>query len=243
MARHPGAARADGPVEPIYPTEDELGEESLQRFVAELLRPLIAAYLHERGLLAFTGADQFVYYKRGDAFSRVAPDVFVLPGVRPGRRIKSWKVWETGIAPSLAIEIVSDDVDKDYLDGPPKYDSVGVQELIVFDPDYEQSPERVLFQVFRRLPRRGLTRVEATNADRVRSKVLGCHLRTVGVGEDLRLRLSTGPTGDELFPTPEEAARRERAGRLAAEAEVERLRAALAKLGPSSTARRRTKRR
>ena len=109
-------------------------------------------------------------------------------------------------------------------------------------------------QVFRRLKRRGFVRVEATQGDRVRSKVLGAWLRAVGQHDAVRLRLGLGSEGEVLYPTEAEAERAakeseraakeseraakeveraakesERDGRLAAEAEITRLLALLAK--------------
>jgi multidrug resistance efflux pump len=92
-----------------------------------------------------------------------------------------------------------------------------VEELVVFDPDHALSPTRFLFQVFRK-SKRGLTCVEATNADRVKSKSLGCYLRAVGAGDDLRVRLGTGFRGETLFPTDAEARAQEQALREQAEA-------------------------
>ncbi|MCC6874889.1 MAG: Uma2 family endonuclease, partial [Sandaracinaceae bacterium] len=178
----------------------------------------------------------------------VAPDVFVLPGVRPTRRIRSWKTWTEGTVPSFALEVVSQDVDKDYIDAPALYRELGVEELVIFDPDFEDDPDRLRFQVYRRVGKRGLVRVLATNEDRARSKVLGCWLRATGQGEELRLRLATGDQGEVLFPTEaedereakerereakereREAKEREREARLEAEAEVERLRGEIARL-------------
>ncbi|MBI2893620.1 MAG: Uma2 family endonuclease [Deltaproteobacteria bacterium] len=194
----------------VYPVEEKVGEDILQRWIAELLRPLIEQYIAGKKVRAFTGADQFIYFRRGDIRRRVAPDVFVLPGVRPDRRVTSWKTWEEGIVPSLAIEVVSKDVDKDYIDGPELYRELGVQELIVFDPDHEEEPDRIRFQVWRQVGRRGLQRVLATNEDRVQSKVLGCFLRAVGSSETIRLRLGLGPEGEMLVPTEAERERAER---------------------------------
>jgi len=224
----------------VYPTEEKVGEDLLQRHIVELLRPLIERYLAAHGVKALTGADQFIYFRRGDIRGRVAPDVFVLPGVRPDRAIRSWKTWQEGIVPSLAIEVVSLDIDKDYIDAPALYRELGVRELIIFDPDFEQDVERYRFQVYRQVGKRGMVRVSVTNEDRVPSRVLGCFVRAIGHGESTRLRLATGASGDELFLTEAESERaekereraekeRERAGRLAAEEELERLRAMLKK--------------
>jgi len=87
----------------------------------------------------------------------------------------------------------------------------------------------VRWQVFRRIGKRGLVRVEATNHDRVRSKVLGCWFRSVGAERELRVRIASGAQGDDLVPTAEEferaAKEQERADKEQARAETERERA------------------
>lgn len=223
--------RRDGDDPTIYPIEDDVGEDSLQRFIAELFRMLVERYLRERGTPTFVGADQFIYWEQHNPTKVVAPDVYVLPGFAPGARVKCLKTWEAGVVPSFALEIVSsNDVDKDYRTAPARYAELGVQELVVFDPDFRDHDDRLRIQLFRRLPRRGLIRIEATNEDRVRSRVLGAWLRAVGSDEQVRLRLATGSRGDDLFPTEAEA---ERAGREAAEAELRSLRTELARLEKS----------
>lgn len=213
----------------FYPTEDAMGEGSLQRLVSELLRALIERWLETRGIAAFVGANQFFYWEQFNSSEGIAPDVYVLPGAPRSPKIGSWKVWETHLLPSFALEIVSSDVDKDYLASPAKYARLGVEELIVFDPDFALSRSRVRFQVFRRT-KRGFLRVESSDADRVKSRVLGCYLRVVGKEGALRVRLGTGLNGETLFPTEAEAAqaelKAEREARAALEAEIVRLRAA-----------------
>lgn len=206
----------------VYPIKDDVGEGSLQRFISELLRPLIERWLAEKGRPAFVGADQYFYWKQFDPQECVAPDVYVLPDAPPGMEVGAWLVWKTGYIPSFAFEVVSDDVRKDYLRSPPRYDRLGVKELIVFDPGWETNVERFRFQIFRRVKNRGLVRVEATNADRVRSRVLGCWLRALGEGADVRVRVASGHDGETLFPTDAERAEAERVARESAEAEKER---------------------
>ena len=205
----------------FYPVEEKVGQDSLQTLIVELLRPLIERWLAGLGTPAFVGADQFIFYKQYDPSKVVAPDVYVLPGVPPTRRVKSWKVWKTGIAPSLALEVVSQDEPyKDYVDAPERYRELGVKELVIVDPDSERSPDRVRWQRYRKLKLRGFVRVEVTNEDRIHSRVLGCWLRVVGEGGGARVRLATGPSGEELFPTAEEAERASKeAERAAKEAE------------------------
>jgi len=210
-----------GPDPTIYPVEEKVGEDILQRWIMELLRPLVDRWFRTRGIEAFVGADQFVYYRPHSPIERVSPDIFVLPGVRPDARVPSWKTWERGIVPSFALEIASKDWEKDYVEAPERYAAVGVSELIVFDPDPAGHPEGIAWQVFRRVRNRPLTRIEVSQGDRVRSKVLGCFLRAVGEHESLRVRLGTGPRGDDLFPTGEESERAAKEAERAAK-EVER---------------------
>lgn len=215
----PGRARAlGGPAgdDPTYyPVERKMGEHTLQRWIVELLRPLIERWFAHLGKPRFVGADQFIYYRQHDATSVVAPDVYVMPGVKPGVLVPSWKVWETGTVPSFALEVVSsDDPHKDYVEVQERYRDLGARELVIFDPFCDKSPDRVRWQRWRRSEKRGFALVESTNADRLQSRALGCWLRVLGEGSEARLRLATGPNGEELFPTADEAAR--------ADADVER---------------------
>ena len=205
----------------FYPVEEKVGQDTLQMLILEQLRPLTERWYEIRGKPTFVGQDQFVYYKRRYPKKVVAPDLYVLPGVPPGRRVKSWKVWETGIVPSFALEVVSsEDPRKDYEEVTLRYAELGVHELILFDPDHELGADRVRWQRYRKLKVRGFVKVEASNADRIRSRVLGCFLRVVGSGNAARLRLGTGPTGDDLVPTEAEAERAAKeAERAAKEAE------------------------
>jgi hypothetical protein len=200
----------------IYPEEERVGEDMLQRWIMELLRPLLQWWLSSRGVRAFVGADQFIYWRQHDPHARLAPDVYVLPGVDPRTRVRTWKLWLDRVIPSFAFEVASQDWEKDYFEVPARYDELGVRELVVFDPEFAERSGGMRWQVFRRVGKRGLVRVEATRTDRVRSKVLGCWLRAVGEGRDVRVRIAVGPRGAELVKTAEEAARVEQATERAA---------------------------
>ena len=236
----------------FYPSTDNMGDPTLQTSISVLALALIQRWLASRGKPTFVGMNSFFYWKQFVPTECVAPDVYVLPGVSLSARPPSWKVWETGKVPSFALEVVSTEVEKDYLVSPQRYDRLGVRELLVFDPYSAVSRDRVRWQVFRRVKNRGLVRVEATNGDRVASRVLGCFLRVVGEGDEVRVRLGTGPNGDTLVPTDEEAREQaeadraeeraareraeaerdeERAARERAEAELARLRAEVARGG------------
>ena len=207
----------------VYPVKDDMGDPTLQFLISLVLVPLIQHWLALSGKRAFVGANTFFYWKQYDPSESVAPDVYVLPGVSLSPRVGAWKIWETRKVPTFALEIVSTDVDKDYLVSPPKYDRLGVTELVVFDPDFAASKDRVQWQVFRRIKGRGLVKVEVTNGDRIRSRVLGGFLRVVGSGDEVRLRIGTGPNGETLLPTDDEAREEAEAKLAEALAEIERL--------------------
>ena len=184
-----------------------MGEDFLQRAIAEALRPLIARWFKARRVKAFTGADQFLYWVAGDPTRRVAPDVYVLPKVDPEAVPRSWQLWEVG-PPSFALEIVSSTMGKDDDDAPAEYAAMGAKELVIFDPAAtSRSRTRVRWQVYRRLARRGFVRVAQATGDRVEVASLGCWLRAIGEGRDARLRLGTGVAGSELFLTEAEEER------------------------------------
>src|SRR5512133_1843539 len=91
----------------FYPVEDDLGEHELQTYILELLRPLLARLMAERGTVAHVGSDQFIYWEKYAPTECVAPDLYVLPGVRQSIAIETWKLWEQGgVAPSFALEVV-----------------------------------------------------------------------------------------------------------------------------------------
>jgi hypothetical protein len=207
----------------VYPVEEKVGEDILQTWIVEVFRPLLERYLTNRGVRAFVGADQFIYYRQFEPTERFAPDVYVLPGLAPDTHVSAWKIWETGLAPSFCLEVVSKEWEKDYVEAPMNCKVAGVTELVIFDPHFKRRPrhEGLLFQVYRRVPRKGFVRVDVTNEYRVRSKTLGCWLRAVGSGRMMRLRIGTGPRGDELLPTAEEQERYERAEKEQARAEKE----------------------
>jgi hypothetical protein len=210
-----GVAAAD-PVDPtIYRVEDDVGEHEIQTYILEVLRPLIERYVREHRLDAHVGSDQYIYWRRGDPQACVAPDIYILPGVPQNIAIDVWKVWERGVIPDFTLEVVGSNPVKDYEGSPRRYAELGVGEVVVFDPF--PGPERKAFTVYRRGDS-GLREVESTDGDRVWSQRLGCHVRRMGRGAALRLRLGVGSNGDELFPTAEEAERAAAEAARAAEA-------------------------
>jgi Putative restriction endonuclease len=206
----------------VYPEEERLGEDIVQRWIVELLRPLIERWLLQRGDESFVGADQFIYFEQFNPGRVVAPDVYVLPGVARETPVSSWKVWETGIVPSFALEVVSSNWEKDYRDAPRSHEILGTRELLIFDPKFDERRDGRRWQRYVRAAER-LDLVEHGNGPVVFSEVLGAWLRAVGEGSSLRLRLTESQDSLSLFPTAEEAERQAKEAALARVAELEAL--------------------
>jgi Uma2 family endonuclease len=85
-------------------------------------------------LAVYVAGNLFLYVRKGDPRSVVAPDVFLVRGVPKGDR-KSYKLWEEGRVPSLVIEVTSDSTsDEDVGKKKTCYEMLGVQEYILHDP-------------------------------------------------------------------------------------------------------------
>ena len=95
-----------------------------------------ALKLHFQGRSdVYVSANSFVYYEEGNKAAVVAPDIYVVFGVRKRKR-DNYKVWqEGGIAPQFVLEITSattQDVDQETK--PETYRSLGVREYFQYDP-------------------------------------------------------------------------------------------------------------
>ncbi|WP_394825368.1 Uma2 family endonuclease [Pendulispora albinea] len=95
------------------------------------------------GVLRFTLGDghsvhsgRFVYWNPRNPKCCVAPDVLVRLD-QPQGDFRSWKTWECGGVPQLAVEIIRSN-DFEWLDWDQRlerYHELGVQELVCFDPE------------------------------------------------------------------------------------------------------------
>ena len=168
-----------------------------------------ALKLHFQGRSdVYVSANSFVYYEEGNKAAVVAPDIYVVFGVRKRQR-DNYKIWkEAGIAPQFVLEITSattQDVDQETK--PETYRSLGVREYFQYDPsgDYLNP---ILQGV--RLVNNQYEPIEANNLAFdtlwLYSEVLGLELHIVS-GE-LRFR---NPQTGEFLKTHEE----EQQGRLA----------------------------
>jgi Putative restriction endonuclease len=215
----------------VYPVSGHRGESTFELFTRVALLPLFERHLAARGQATFVGSKQFIYWVQFEPTRSVCPALYVVPGLALRTRVGNIKTWLDGRVPSFALEIASPGAPSACVQLPERYAELGVRELVIYDPKAaRRRGEGVVWQVYRRLSKRGFVQVEATQADRVRSKVLGCFLREVrGPRGALELRLGAGPSGDELVPTEAESERaekeRERAEKERERAEKERERA------------------
>jgi hypothetical protein len=152
------------------------------------------------------GSDQFIYWHAADPKRCLAPDIFVRLGT-PQAPIDSWKVWERG-APELAVEVVSefDRSETSWEKKLARYHELGVRELIRFDPDGAPG-SRI----------RAWDRLEGDLVERiVDADVTACHTLALwwhacpAPGFAVALRLAPDEAGQDLLPTPDEAAERAR---------------------------------
>jgi Uma2 family endonuclease len=161
----------------------------------------------------YVAGNMFLYYRKGDPRSVVAPDVFLVRGVSKRKR-KSYKLWEEGRAPSLAIEVTSDSTsDEDVGKKKTCYEMLGVEEYILHDPEGDYLKPRL--QGFR-LSRGRYEPIPRRMDGSLESRVTGLTLQIEGKN----LRLIDTATGERL-PWVDELGDRIRA----LEAELARLRA------------------
>jgi Uma2 family endonuclease len=147
------------------------------------------------------GSEQFVYWNARDTRQVLAPDVFVKVDVRDSS-FGTWKTWENGGVPELAVEIVSpnegDGVAWD--DKLASYHELGVKELVRFDPE---APEGQRLRIWDRV-REDLVERQI-GADRTPCLTLGLNWIVCPVqGEPVGLRLAND--AGQLLEAPEEAA-------------------------------------
>jgi Uma2 family endonuclease len=182
----------------VFPESADVPESLLHLDLRTLLYQLLKDYL---GSEATVGSDQFIYYDAADPKRVLAPDVYVQLSSQ-STPIRSWKVWERG-APEVAVEIVSesDASQSAWLAKLEQYRSLGVRELIRFDPE-GTSPAAI--RIWHRVNDDLLERhVEALPCA---SLVLNLHwVVAPGEGYPNTLRIASGSDGGALILTRAES--------------------------------------
>ncbi|MEO0801202.1 MAG: Uma2 family endonuclease [Cyanobacteria bacterium J06642_2] len=127
----------------FYPSGDgEPVAETFAHFYAILaIFEVLSQYL--QGRQATVLANQFLYYAPGFPKLRVAPDIMVIFGVKPGGR-DNFKAWEEGEVPAVVFEVTSAGTrQKDFEEKKTLYENLGVSEYWLFDPRGEWIEEKL----------------------------------------------------------------------------------------------------
>ncbi|HEY3255153.1 MAG TPA: Uma2 family endonuclease [Polyangiaceae bacterium] len=154
--------------------------------------------------VACIGCGQFVYWDASDPSVCLAPDAIVKLG-RPDDLFDCWRVWERGV-PEVAVEIVCevDERDRDWDANLERFRSLGVGELIRFDPEQPGGSLRAWDRVGQELVER--SGVEWSTPSRYLN---GYWVVLQDAKGRPVLRLSHDQHGRQLFPTKLEALRQE----------------------------------
>lgn len=215
MLRRPSTPETEYP----YSDGKPVGETPEHRDNLLYLVDEIRCWLAEDPL-GYVSGNTFLYYEQGNPRRYVSPDVFVVRGIPKLPERRRYLLWEEGKAPDIVIELTSSSTVNEDLES--KFalyrDVLRVQEYFLFDPLRECLDPPLQGYRLRNNAYAPIRRVKG----RVPSKVLGLHLEP----DDWQLRLYD-PATKRWAPTPPEirqAWEDECQARLAAEAEIERLR-------------------
>jgi Uma2 family endonuclease len=202
-----------------YPESDgkPMGETDVHIDALIYLREALRDHFRDDPQMYVAG-NMLLYYEEGNPAACVAPDVFVVQGVAKAER-RTYRLWDEGQPPSVVFEITSRGSRLEDL-GTKRaiYAMLGVQEYFLYDPlgEYLRPP----LQGYR-LQEGEYQRIPSEGEGSLTSQALGLELRL----EEGHLRLVNPVTGERLL-TPAEV----QAARRTAAAELERLRAELARL-------------
>ena len=216
-ARPAADARTNGSDAPTPPEEgwaawylrdeDDVGEGTEQGITVRTLLAALTELARERGWdRTLVAGDQFFAWVESEPLVRISPDVYLLDDPPPPPYPGMWRTWLSGQAPPrFAVEVVSDDWAKDYVQAPRKYQQLGTRELVVFDPEAALAPRerRVPLQVFRRDEHGALVRVAAGDGP-VHSAELDAWLVALTSPRGARLRIARDAAGTQLVPTSDE---------------------------------------
>ncbi|HKQ70473.1 MAG TPA: Uma2 family endonuclease [Polyangiaceae bacterium] len=219
--------RAPSPI--VFPVEAEVPEGKRHLRLRTFLFQLLEFALGQESSI---GSEQFVYWNARDPRRCLAPDVFVRLGV-PDSTFDTWKTWERGGAPELAVEIVSrsDAPDEPWDDKLERYHELGVRELVRFDP---KAPEGARIRVWDRVQEDLVER--EVEGDSTPSTTLRLYWVVAPIeGLEVGLRLAEDVEGTKLLlsrtETEAQARQAEAQARQAAEARVAALEAELRRRG------------
>jgi Uma2 family endonuclease len=206
-----------------YPTSDgrPMAETDWHRILMTALIETLQGW-YTKNQRIYVSGNLLIFYEAGNKRRHVAPDVFVVKGVKKHPR-PNFLVWEEGKAPDVVIELTSKTTRTE--DQKKKYhlyqDVLEVKEYFLFDPfgDYLKPPMKGYRLI------RGKYHPIPTLQARLPSQILDLHLERDG--KDLRL---FDPSAREWLSTPAEKLTAEAAARQQIELENAKLIAANAQL-------------
>lgn len=199
MSSGTGLSEGQARPEPFFPTADQVPETKRHLKLRTLLYQVLDHAFADRAAI---GCDQFVYWDRNDPKACLAPDAFVRFG-GPDTLFSTWKTWEQGGPPEVAVEIISksDERDRDWATKLLRYAELGVTELVRFDAEADEA----LLRVWDRTSR-GLLERTVDGTSTPSSCLPGHWLVQDAPGLGPALRLSHDPFGHHLYPTRDEQA-------------------------------------
>lgn len=204
----------------IYPSshEDDMGETDFHYILNSYLWNALKLFFRERNDI-FIAANINLYYDEQDPKKWVAPDIMAAFGIGNHKR-RTYKLWQEKMCPQVVIEVASASTWKNDIDDKLKtYEQLGVEEYYVLE-----SEKRLPFPFMAYLREGEKLKFAFLENDRILSPQLG--LEIVRTNEDIRL---FDPNKKQFLPTvPEMAEKAEKFDE--AQAEIERLKAELAKL-------------
>ena len=121
----------------IYPSSDgePMAENAYQFKAITDTAPALMTWFRDVSTVYVAG-DMFIYYRRGDNTTRVAPDVFVVAGAKGNHPRQSWRVWAENAVPQFVLEVASESTwTHDAGDKRDIYKDMGVLEYWRFDPE------------------------------------------------------------------------------------------------------------
>jgi Uma2 family endonuclease len=120
-----------------YPESDgrPMGETDEHRDA--MVRIIELLMNHYRGKPVYVSGDLLVYYEQGNPKKFVVPDAFIAKGLKQKRR-RIYRLWIEGVVPQLVIETTSlKTKKKDLVDKPELYARLGIREYVMHDPTGE----------------------------------------------------------------------------------------------------------
>lgn len=123
------------PADIQYPTSDgkPMAETGIHVESIMLLRESLRTFYAGRTDVLVTN-DQFMYWEKGNAKKRLAPDIMIVPGVS-GEPVDRYCVWEHGVLPAAVFEFSSKKTIRIDLTKKLKaYRKIGIAEYFLYDP-------------------------------------------------------------------------------------------------------------